>query len=397
MAKRLLITAAVLLLASCAAVPKAPRGAEDALVRVAPSKYPVLADLGDAAALAASVGNTIEYLNKVPSTREISFGTEKYTASGQARALSEFRDFLLTNPNPSALGSYVLDHFDVYAAAGSDGRGGVLFTGYYTPELEAAEAPDSTYRYPLYGLPPDLVTAELGLFKEKLKGEKVSGMVQGGKLVPYLPRADIDSGALAGRGLEITWLKDPVDAFFLHVQGSGVLKYPDGSIRNVGYAGANGRAYRSIGKYLIEQGRATLDEMSMGWLKRYLASHPDEAPGIMGYNESYVFFRLVEGGPYGTAGVTVTAERSVAADPAYYPMGMVCFIETEEPEFAGGQATTPSGWGRYGRYAVFQDTGGAIKGPGRVDIYFGVGEWAGLKAGSMRRPGRLYFLAGKRQ
>ena len=242
--------------------------------------------------------------------------------------------------------------------------------------------------------PDDLITADLGLFRDSLKGEKVVGRVDGKSFVPYFSREQIEGGALAGRGLEAAWCSDPVDIFFMQVQGSGVLAYDDGVRVHANYAGANGRPYRSIGKLLIDQGISSRDEMSLAFLKKYLKEHPEESDAVMDYNESYVFFRLEDDGPYGCLGVPVTGERTIATDKRLYPPGALAFIDTEAPlPLPDGSV----GWGPYRGFVMDQDTGGAIKGPGRVDIYFGSGEQAAFRAGYMKRKGRLYYLAGRKR
>jgi len=352
-------------------------------------------DTGGAASLAESVSFSIDYIGKLPPEKALHFGRDEYTASEMSASLAQFHKFLLTSPDYKAIKEFVTAHFNVYAAPGSGPDGAAFFTGYYTPDVAASASPDETFKYPLYGMPADLVTADLGLFREIYKGEKVTGRVEGGTLVPYYTRADIDgAGALSGRGLELAWCRDPVELFFMQVQGSAVLSYPDGTTRHANYKGANGRQYRSIGKLLIDEGKADKDTMSMDLLKSYLRAHPDEAGSILNYNESYVFFELSDSGPYGSLGEPVTPMRTIATDSSLYPPGALVFIDTEIPDFYPGP--TPIGWGRWTAFALNQDTGGAIKGPGRADIYFGYGDFGRLKAGHMKRAGRLYFLAGKR-
>jgi len=364
--------------------------ARDALVRLAPSQYPDFTDYGQTSSLAQAVGCSLGYLGKLPPDSAINFGQDTRTASQLIESLTELKVFLQNNPSPAALKDFISTRFDVYAA---NGGGDVFFTGYYTPELAASAAPDEVYKYPLYAKPDFLLTADLGLFKERLKGEKLVGMVNDGRFVPFYTRREIDSeGALKGKGLELAWVADPVDAFFLQVQGSGVLIYPDGASRHVNYAGANGRAYRSVGKLLIDRGKADASSMSMRFIRDYIRAHPEEAREILDYNESFVFFRLEDDGPYGSLGAAVTGMRTVATDMGYYPPGALVFVQTETPVFSGHLELV--GWSGYSGFALNQDTGGAIKGPGRADFYFGYGEPAKLKAGYMKRPGRMYFLVG---
>ncbi len=209
--------------------------------------------------------------------------------------------------------------------------------------------------------------------------------------MPYYSRREIDQlGVLRGRDLEIAWVKDPIDLFFLHIQGSGLLRLADGREVNVGYAGQSGLAYRSIGRLLIDTGKVPKEEMSMQRLRRYLIDYPAEQNEIFAYNESYVFFRLSEDGPFGSLGVPVTAGRSMATDSRLFPRGALALAQTDIPIV--GASGELAGWRPMMRFVLNQDTGGAIRGPQRADYYFGTGETAGALAGYMNRQGRLYFL-----
>jgi len=392
----LIIAAAALVLAACATPPKTPVSRYEALVRVPVSGYPDFSsDSGSAPTLAESVSNTLDYLSKLPPDRAFEFGPDTYTAAELKGSLSGLHDFLLKGPSPEELAAYIRDNFVVYRATGFDGLGNALMTGYYTPELFARHEPGAGYFYPVYGVPDDLVSADLAGLGANCDRDTVRGRVVDGRLVPYYTRAEIDAeGALSGRGLELAWCNDPVDVFFLHVQGSGVLRFPDGTSAHLNYGSQNGRPYRSIGKLLVDEGRCDISEMSMDWLYDYLHEHPEELPRVLSHNESYVFFRMEDVGPYGSLGVPVTPGRSIATDKNFLPQGMLAFIVTEAPEFDENSAT-PAAWKPYRRFVMNQDTGGAIKGPGRVDIYFGDDALAKKRAGHMRRFGEMYFLAGK--
>ena len=221
--------------------------------------------------------------------------------------------------------------------------------------------------------------------------EKVVGRVDGEHFLPYYTRREIDEmGTLSGRGLEVAWVRDPVDVFFLHIQGSGVIRLPDGRQLSVGYAAQNGRPYRSIGRFLIDTGKIAKEEMSMQRLRRYLAENPTERSEIFAYNESYVFFRVVQDGPLGSLEVPVTGGRTIATDSRLFPKGALVFIQTQIPMVdSSGQL---AGWRPITRFVLNQDTGGAIRGYQRADIYFGTGDGAGDLAGYMNRPGRMFFV-----
>lgn len=263
-----------------------------------------------------------------------------------------------------------------------------LVTGYYEPELNGAHAPSARYRIPLYRLPDDLVSVDLGRFRPSLKGERIAGRVIRGRLVPYPSRADIDHGALAGRGLETVWVDDAVDAFFLHIQGSGRVVLDDGSVLRVGYAGSNGRIYTAIGRELVKDGAMTLEDVTMPAIRAWLAAHPDQAEALMARNESYVFFRVLDGdGPLGAEGVVLTPGRSIAVDPKFIPLGAPVFVDTVDPLDTSRPLR---------RLTIAQDTGGAIRGPARADVFWGAGADAAARAGTMKGRGVLYLLLPKK-
>jgi len=218
--------------------------------------------------------------------------------------------------------------------------------------------------------------------------------MRNGELVPYYSREEIDQKrVLEGRGLEIAWLKDPVDLFFLHVQGSGQILLTDGSALRVGYAASNGRPYRSIGRLLLDEGKIPEGEMSLSALVEYLHRHPEEQTRILNHNESYIFFRVVADGPLGSLDQVLTPGRSVATDPRLYPPGALAYLVSRKP--VPGAADGEIAWEPMERFVLNQDSGGAIRGPGRVDLFWGSGANAGRLAGKIRQPVRLFFLLKK--
>ena len=389
----------LLVLASGCPRPRAPVvRPEEALVE-ATSPLP-LADDGDVAGLRVAVGESLAWLGAQPAARVLVFGPRTVTAGALKAALQRLSERLSESPSSEALEALVRADFDVVEAAGGQ-DGTVLFTGYYEPAIEASLAPDPGYATPIYARPEDLVEVPLEPFAERfkgevadrLKGEKLFGRLEAGRVVPYWSRAEIVGGKLARKGMELGWAKDPVALFFLQVQGSGVLRLPDGSERRIGYAAANGRQYRSIGAKLIEQGAITKDAMSMQALRAWLAAHPAERDTLLDFNESYVFFHFLEGGALGCLGRPVTPGRSIATDSRLFPPGALAFIRTERPTVgADGQP----GWKPLSRFVLNQDTGGAIRGAGRVDVFWGRGPDAELAAGLMKQKGRLVFLVPKR-
>ena len=271
-------------------------------------------------------------------------------------------------------------HTELVGVTVAEGKG--FATGYYEPEIAASLGRQPGYAVPLYRRPPDLIDVPLGDFAASLKGRTVRGRVQGNRLVPYAPRSQIDA-ALAGKGLELAWAADRFEAFFLEIQGSGRLRLPDGRVMRIGYDGQNGRDYVAIGRLLIEQGKLERGKAGMAEILGWLRSHPHEAPAILNANPSKIFFRELKGeGPIGAMGVAVIPRVSVAADPAFIPLGAPLLVETTLTRT--GQPFTA--------LMVAQDTGGAIKGANRIDLFLGPGAEAAADAGAQSSPAQLMLL-----
>lgn len=384
------LTATLLLvLAGCATRPPvtdsgralAPPGFLDA---------PALVDDGDLPSLREAVRQSLAWLASQPADRPLVYGPRTVTVAEQRQALERLLGLTAGDPGPAELARRVGQAFEpLVAAGGPDGR--MLVTGYYEPVVAVAERPDADHGAPIYGRPDDLVEATLQAFDARWRGERLAGRLEPGgrRLVPYWTRAEIDAGRLAGRGLELAWARDLVDAFFMEIQGSGTLRFPDGRELRVGYAASNGRPYRSIGRLLIDEGRLDRAAVTMPALRAWLADHPAERDRVLRHNESFVFFRPLDGPPVGSLGVPVTPGRSVATDHRLFPPGALAYLETRRP--VPGPDGRPA-WRPLGRFVVNQDTGGAIRGAGRVDVFWGRGVEAELSAGLMKEPGRLAFL-----
>jgi len=263
-----------------------------------------------------------------------------------------------------------------------------LFTGYFEPELQGARRKGGRFTVPLYARPQELVTVALGQFRPQWKGQSIAGRVSGGKLRPFASRARLDAGALNGRGLELVWVDSAIDAFFLHVQGSGRVVLRDGSVLRVGFAARNGHPYTAIGRILIARGEIAREDMSMQAIRRWLASHPADAKTLMNKNASFVFFRpLKDTGPVGAQGVALTPERSLAVDRRLIPLGVPIWLDTSDPLDESRPLR---------RLMVAQDTGSAIRGAVRGDVFWGHGPKAALRAGHMRQHGTYYLLLPKK-
>jgi len=301
------------------------------------------------------------------------------SASETSRALVALRD---AAARPDAdLAAFVREQFVFGRSTGRSG--GALFTGYYEPVLTGRRRRDGTFVYPIYRRPDDLIEIRLGDFDAAFAAITIYGRVAGGKLAPYYTRREIDGDrVLAGRGLEIAWLDDPVARYFLHIQGSGIIQLEDGAAQRVGFASSNGKPYTSIGRLLADDGSLGAEKPTAPAIQAFLRAHPERQDDVLFQNERYVFFREVVDGPLGHLGVKLTDGRSIAVDASLYPLGSLGYITTE----------ASSGHTPLRRLVLVQDTGGAITGPGRVDVFFGTGDQAGEEAGVMSARGELYFL-----
>lgn len=259
-----------------------------------------------------------------------------------------------------------------------------LFTGYFEAELRGAREKGGSYTVPLYRLPDDHVTVDLSKFDPSLAGKRIVGRVEGGRLEPYFARGDIDGGALSGKVQELIWVDDAIDAFVLHVQGSGRVILPDGKVVRIGYAGNNGLPYRSIGRELIDRGALPAGGASWNDIRNWIETNRDQAAALLAVNPRYIFFREVEGdGPIGAAGVALTPRRSLAVDPRFVPYGVPVWLDTNWPNDLAKPLR---------QLMIAQDTGSAIRGPIRGDFFWGYGAEALSFAGRMKSQGAYFLL-----
>jgi membrane-bound lytic murein transglycosylase A len=281
-------------------------------------------------------------------------------ASGEARAFFEM-------------------NFTPYQISGS-GKNDGLFTGYYEPEIHGSRTRHGAYQTPVYGLPPDLIRVDLSLFSPRLAGEHVSGKLEGQRLVPFAPRAEINAQGIANAKI-LFWCDDPVALFFLQIQGSGRVKFDDGQSERIAYAGENGRPYTAIGRVLIAKGALRKEDVSLASIRSWLKSNPAPAQNVMEADQSFIFFEekplgdTVLGSP-GTLGAPLTPGASLAIDPRLNALGAPYYVD----------AASLRG------LLIGQDTGGAIRGAVRGDVFFGFGNAAEAKAGGMKADGNLYVL-----
>lgn len=276
--------------------------------------------------------------------------------------------------------------FTPYKVLNPDGSDTGLITGYYEPLLRGSRKRSKRFAYPLYAPPDDMLEVDMGELYPEFRGRIVHGRLEGKRVVPYFNRAEIEAGkATALRGRELFWVDNPVELFFLQIQGSGRILLEDGTYARVGYAEQNGHPYASIGKRLVEMGELLPGQATMQGIKNWAERHPEQLAVLLGHNPSYVFFRELPdtiSGPIGALGVPLTSEYSIAVDRRTIPLGVPVFLAT----------TRPGSNEPFNRLVFAQDTGGAIKGAVRADFFWGFGELAGYQAGRMKQSGRMWVL-----
>jgi len=368
-----------------------PRSESAGLVRLEPPQYPVFADDINYGGLTQGIRASLTYLKKIPPARKFRFGNETFNAAYMIRSFAHFLTIIQNKPTPQVLSDIIRTQYLVYQANRKEDAPSAFFTGYYEPQLQGRFQAGGEYKYPVYGRPDDLDSIDLALFSSEFKGKKIYGRYSPDGFIPYFNRNEIENlKALKKRAVPLAWVKDRIALFFLHIQGSGRIVLKNGDVIHVCYDAQNGRPYRSIGKLLINQQKITKKAMSMQKIREYLKDHPGEADAILNHNPSYIFFTLQKDGPYGSLGVKLTPGRSIATDRRICPPAALAFIQTRKP------VTDLSGkirkWVNFSRFVLNQDTGGAIKGPGRADLFWGSGHYAELAAGHLKHPGDMYFL-----
>lgn len=308
-------------------------------------------------------------------------GNALYGTNQQWHAACENYKVISKN-DPASTRTFFEHYFTPYSVTRGKDKDG-LFTGYYESSLKGSRTKSAKYNIPLHARSDDLVMVNLGEFREELKGQRIAGRVVDGNLKPYETREEILAGKLKDARV-LVWVDDPVEAFFVQVQGSGVVQLDDGSIMRIGYAGQNGHIYYAIGRELVKRGVMPKEDVSMQSIRAWLEANPSQADELMNTNKSYVFFREIEGdGPIGGEGIALTPRRSLAIDHGKFPYGFPVWLQTDNPPLQ--------------RMMMAQDTGGAIKGAVRGDVFWGYGDEAEKMAGAMKSPGRYWILLPKQQ
>lgn len=327
--------------------------------------------------LGRAIDNSLSYMSKPSSEGFYPYGDISHDRV--VASLEAFREMLDSRMSPSQMNAAIRERFDVYTSVGWNGYGTVLFTGYYTPIFDASMKRTIYYKYPLYSKPDDLIKTETG----EILGRRLAS----GKIVPYPPRSVLKETDML-EGNELVYLTDPFEVYIAHVQGSAVLRFPDGSERTVGYAANNGHEYVSVGRELINDGRITAGGLSLQGMIDFFNRNPGLVDEYVNRNPRFVFFRFEKGMPRGSLNEPVIDMRTIATDKDVYPRAALAFISARLPRQYGGSVQNIA----YSGFVLDQDTGGAIRAPGRCDVYMGVGEQAGNLAGRTYTEGRLYYL-----
>jgi membrane-bound lytic murein transglycosylase A len=361
------------LLSCVAPISKEPVRWQEAILFKQGETIHSLSDDADTSSLQTAVERSLVHLAKNISADNLASpppgpGRDFFVPERTYRSLALFREILISASDEGEFERRVRESFTFWEVSRGGMANPILLTGYYEPIVEGNLEAGGEYLYPIYRRPDDLA-------------------------IPYYSRQEIDGQeALRGKGYELAWLKDPWERFLLHVQGSGQVRLPTGDTLRVGFAGSNGRPYRSIGRYLIERGFLAEKEFSLWRVKEFLRQNPERVAETFNANERYIFFRFVPGkeGPDGALGFPLTAGRSVATDQAIFPPGGLAYLIAEQPML--DEDGRLKGRKTLRRFVLNQDTGITMKGPERVDLFLGSGEQAGMAAGEMREDGKIYFL-----
>lgn len=371
----------VLMLAACAP--------ERGLVSLEQTPYTAWHDDADFEGLQRAVESSIAYYEELPPQTRFRYGDVSYTPAEMADSLRLFLEQYREADGPRDLSRRIAARFHAFESLAEDGEN--LFTGYYEPELPAAEQPTAHLDTPLHALPRDLVKVNLRDFNLSGRTGTLVGRVEGGELRPYYSRKQIQAEGVLNKQAEVLAWVNRVDLFFLQIQGSGVLAFADGRRLKVGYAAGNGHRYRSIGAILVRREAIPREEVSLQSIRAYLTANPHEVDGLLYANPSYVFFSTREEGPFGNINVPLTPGRSLAVDSRLFPKGSLAYVDTVVPT-KDADVTEP-----FRRFMLVQDTGGAIRGHGRGDLFWGAGPEAEWSAGHMKNTGRLLLLVARKE
>ena len=344
--------------------------------------------------LSLAIRRNLSYLKRLDPQKVFHYGPHPIRCRQIFDTQTSFLKIISKKQNEDRFNREIRKRFRVYRVSGRPSNKKVLFTGYYEPICDARLQPDDTYKYPIYRRPDDLIEVDRSHFDKTDDRKGVFARIQDHQILPYYTRYEIEiEKVLEGKKLEIAWLKDPMDAYLLHIQGAGRLKLPGEQTILVSYDASNGRRYRSYGRFLLDEGFLTRSELSIQRVRQYLSSHPEVLKKVHEHNDSYIFFRQVQEGSLGNIEVPLTTGRSLALDAELFPKGALAFMRSKKPTINRQGKIT--GWSEFSRFVLNQDTGCAIKGPGRADLFWGTGQKAETAAWHFKQDGDLYMLIKK--
>ncbi len=357
-----------------------------------PNQLSSLSDDMDRQSLITAATRHLGYLNKLSPETVVQLDQDSCNKECLLQSMATFLKILKQEPSPTELALAIQQNFHIYQTAGREkGRKGeMLITGYYEPIMEGSLRKGEPFIHPLYSPPESLIN-----YRDPVSCKKTTGRQHpGGQKIPFWSRAEIEEGKLLA-GNELVYLKDQMDAFTLHIQGSGKIRLPDGSLRALQFAATNGHQYKSIGKLLVDEKKMSAAETTMPSIRQYLRQNPQEQKRILHHNPRYVFFQwnAKKETPIGSIGLPLTAGRSMAVDPATLPTGLMAYMVSQKPVL--DEAGRLLRWEPMHRFVLPQDAGAAIKGAGRADLFWGNGHYAEIAAGNMKEQGQLYFLVQK--
>lgn len=393
---RFAAVAAAVIFAGCA-LPRRIPPSVPSISLIPSSRLPTIADDADTESLAKAAAHDLAYLHSLGSAT-VRLGDLNVDVSRLIDSVNALVAAKRESKDDAEFSARIAREFDVYKVSSSSWSGKAFFSSYYVPIIDASPKRTAKFRFPLYKRPPDLVDVDLAQFNSKFAGEKIVGRVAGGRLVPYYDRKAIDvDNVLAGKGLESAWLGDIFDRLDMQIQGSGILRYPDGTFMMAKYAANNGQPFKSVGLAMIHAGLLSRADISKAAIQQYLAGHPREAGSIVAQDPRTAFHDVVpapdDGEPVGNIQQPLVAGRSIAIDPKFTPLGAIAFINVERDRAdADGKIV---GKDQTRRFVFCQDIGGAISGPGRVDFFAGHGEQAKAEASHLWKTGELYLLLKK--
>ena len=392
-----LVTLAVtgLILRKRGPVSKPARPEIQKLQRIPADEMPLFTDSAPGTeGLKIAAMRSLERISRMKDNKKIHWAGGSITAADLKATLSRFIVLMEKGLPAEELRTELIRDFQIYRVK-TCGAGDrpcqypVLVTGYFQPELHASRKKNRDFTYPLYGLPDDLLQIDLRRFDPVLPDRKLWGRVAGKKVLPYYSREEIDSGTIRLRAPVLAWLASPVDGLMLHIQGSGLLRFSDGSSHYIHFAASNGRPYGSMAGWLIKNGWLRPEDADWPGIRAWAARHPEKFRQALRANSRYIFFQWEKEGPVGSLGTVLVPMRSVALDPEVFPPGIPCFLNIPGEPAAGMKK-----WNFHG-FVLNQDRGSAIRGQCRVDLYCGEGDKAGRLAGTMRHRGDMYIFLKK--